>query len=155
MIIYSYMKLVISLCLFSVSLFSHSYVDISKQVVEYQIDESKYAVVVVQDGVSLAEARKTARQRAAEVAFEQGYRYYVIETELQTEIIRAERPEGQGFFGDMYQELIIEEQFHKDRLAAEATSNEGMHLALRLVFSCYKEKPSGASIDICTTGKCD
>ncbi len=136
-------------------LFANTHVDLSEQVIEYQLRDNQYAVIVVRDGISLSVARDRARQRAAEVAFETGCRYYVIEREMQTEVIRSERPEVQGFFGDMYQELLIEERFHKDRLATDGTANEGRYAALRLVFSCHKEKPQGAAaIDICTLGQC-
>ncbi len=144
------------ICLFTCScLFANTYVDISEQVVEYRLRDNQYAVIVVQDGIPLEVARQRARQRAAEVAFETGCRYYVVEREMQTEVIRSERPEKQGFFGDMYQELLIEEEFHKDRLSTDGTANEGRYAALRLVFSCHKEKPQGtAAIDICTLGQC-
>jgi hypothetical protein len=137
------------------SVTSFAYVDFSQQVIEYQLDGNQFAVVVMLEGTSLEEARAVARKRAAEVAFERGSRYYVVDSEVQTEVIRSQRPNEQGFFGNMYQELIIEEQFHKDRLATEETANEGCQKAVRLVFSCYKEKPRGKdAIDICTTGQC-
>lgn len=135
--------------------FAFSYSDFSEQIIEYKLDENLYAVLVVQDSICSSEARRLARQRAAEVAFEQGFRYYQIESEIQTEMIRSERPLDQGFFGDMYQELIIEERCHKDWLATQETANEGCHTVLRLVFSCYKEKPVGGGVvDICTSGQC-
>lgn len=130
--------------------------DLSDQTIEYQVSGEQYAVVIVMDGLSSTEARKAARVRAAEMAVQQGGRYFTIDKEERTEVIRSEDvPESQRFYGNMYHELIIERDFSRDRLRYESLPNAQTYSAIRLVFTIYKEKPGRKAIDACTLTHCE
>lgn len=126
-------------------------------IIEYQNQDNQYVVVVVQeDGLSLAKAKEKALQKAAEITVQNGYRYFKIESEQKTQVIQANKPwpGSQGFYGNMYQELIIEKDFDRDRMQREVPT-ESVYPALRVVFNCFKDKPLGKSVDACASTDCN
>jgi len=132
------------------------YVRLGDQLIEYQMDNGQYSVVVVMDGISAQDAQKMARQRAAEIVVGQGDRYFTIDSEGETQVIKSDDiPENQKFYGNMYQELIIENNFNRDRLRYQSVPNTSMYSAYRLVFTSYKQKPAGKSTDACSLTKCN
>lgn len=128
-----------------------------EQTIEYQVGESEYTVVVVQaEGVSRAQAAQFAKQRAAEIAFENGYSYIVITSEQEVKVVKSDRPfpDNQAFYGNMYQELIVEGDFNRERLARSTVPNENIYPAYRLTFKAYDTKPGWKGIDVCTLTEC-
>lgn len=142
-----------------VGMCTHSnHVAITNQTLEYQIEGNKYAVVIVQDdGISSAQAKKYARQRAAEITVEKGYRYYTIDSEQETQVMKSDKqwPNNQDFHQNLYQELIIEQDFGRESLQRRSGSIERMYPAFRMVFQVYQEKPIGRSVDACTLTDCN
>lgn len=131
------------------------YVRFADQFIEYQLEGDQYAVVVVMDGISVSEAKKMARQRAAEITAQQGDRYFVIDSEQETQVIKSDDSlDNQRFYGNMYQELIIEKDFNRDRLRYQGVPNTSMYSAYRLVFTSYKTKPGYRAIDACKMTRC-
>ena len=57
------------------------YLGKTPEVIEYQIFETQYAVVIPVYHKSQALAQKMAMQRAAEITVEEGYRYFTIDEE--------------------------------------------------------------------------
>lgn len=123
---------------------------------EYQLDGGQYAVVVVMDGISAEDAKKIARQRAAEIVAQQGDRYFTIDSEQETQVIKSDDDlSNQRFYGNMYQELIIEGDFNRDRLRYRSIPNTSTYSAFRVVFTSYKTKPNFKAIDACKLTKCN
>ena len=54
----------------------------------------------------------------------------------------------------MYQELIIEGDFGKERLAHEGRPTAHTFPAIRLIFTMHKERPILGAIDACTLTRC-
>lgn len=137
--------------------FSKKIVVAVDQTMEYQVDGDQYAVVIVQDGVSPSDARKMARQRAAEITVQTGNRYFTVDSEVDTQVIKSNEawPNNQQFYGNMYQELIIEGDFNKERLQRQSIPDSSMYPATRLLFTVYPSKPRGKSIDACTLTDCN
>lgn len=137
--------------------FSKKMVVAVDQVIEYQVDGDQYAVVIVQDGVSPSDAKKMARQRAAEITVQSGNRYFTVDSEVETQVMRSDQPwpNNQQFYGNMYQELIIEGDFNKERLQRQSIPDANMYPATRLLFTVYPSKPKGKSIDACTLTDCN
>ena len=127
------------------------YVGASERVIEYQLDGNQHAVVVAMDGISAPQARQIARQRAAEIAVELGDRYFTIDSEEQTRVVKSEDRglSDQQSRGNLYHELIIEGNFSRRQSAASQA-----YPAIRLVFTSYKQKPSLRAIDACTLTDC-
>jgi hypothetical protein len=135
-----------------------NYVAISNQIIEYQGEGKQYAVVVVEDeGVTTAEAKKFARQRAAEMTVEKGGRYFKVISEEQTQVIKSDRPfpDNQAFYQNMYQELIIEGDFNKERLQRRSVPSESLYNAYRMVFEISDTKSGWKSVDACTLTECN
>ena len=125
----------------------------NSDVLEYQIRDEKYAVIVVQqNGMSKEEALKRAKQRAAEITRAAGRRYFEITSETQTQILQAEG-EVNPFYGNMYQELIIEKDFGKEQVTRKAGPSVQSIPALRLVFTILPEA-KGRSLDACKYTEC-
>lgn len=128
---------------------------VSDQVIEYQLDNGQYAVVVAMDGISASQAKSMARQRAAEITVQQGNRFFVINAEQQTEVIKSDDiPYNDRFYGNMYQELIIEQDFGKRSLQRRSSPSTATYSAIRLVFTSYKDKPLFKAIDACKLTNC-
>ncbi len=129
--------------------------------IEYQVDADRYAVIVVHDGVSSSEAKKIAKVRAAEITVQNGGRYFTIDSqtdEIQVAKTGSAWPNDSKFNQNLYQELIIEKDFGKARVDRDLGENrvEGVYPATRLVFTIYAKKPSGRqSIDACTLTNCN
>lgn len=151
----------LSICLIAMTCFfgmcSHtaSYVHLSDRMIEYQLDGGQYAVVVVMDGISARQAKKIARQRAAEITASQGDRYFTVDSEEETQVIKSTNGYGnQRFYGNMYQELIIEQDFGRSSIDRRMP-NTNMYPAVRLVFTPYLKKPSRSAIDACKLTDCN
>ncbi len=131
-----------------------SHVNISERAIEYQLSADQYAVVIAVDGVSKSQAKQMAKQRAAEITVASGGRYFTIDQEQQTQVIKSEE-EGPRFYGNMYQELIIEHDFNRERLRTMSEPNTQMYPAIRIVFTIYKDRPAlKKAIDACKLTKC-
>ena len=131
--------------------------DVSEQIIEYQVNERRFAVVVVEDGsVSESDAKNMARQRAAEITVDKGFKYFKVISEQETEVTKSDRPfpDNQAYYQNMYQELIIEGDFDKRRLESRSIPSENTYPAIRLVFQCFEKKPWGSSVEACTLADC-
>ncbi|OGN64968.1 MAG: hypothetical protein A3E80_00505 [Chlamydiae bacterium RIFCSPHIGHO2_12_FULL_49_9] len=130
----------------------------SNQILDYRVDGNRYAVVVTQDqGVTRAMAKKFARERAAEITVDNGYRYFIIESEEQVQTVRTGDPVGgkQEFHENMYHEQIIEGDFYRRPSQFQETQPGGTFPAIRIVFKCYEQRPGIRAIDACTLTNCD
>jgi len=125
----------------------------SSQIIEYQIDEKQYAVVVVMDGISASQAKKMAMQRAAEIVVEGRDRYFTVDSEQETEVVKSEG--GQNAPRNLYQEVVIEGEFNRERLRDRSVLKTELYPAIRLVFTSYKQKPHWKAIDACTLTPCN
>lgn len=135
---------------------SSSFVRLGDRLIEYQLDGNTYAVVVVMDGISSAEAKRMAKQRAAEITAMQGERYFTVDSMYETEVIKSDdTPDNQRFYGNMYQELIIEGDFNRERLRYRGLPETNTYPAIRMEFTMYKNRPNNKAIDACTLTKCN
>jgi len=129
---------------------------IGDQTIHYQVEGNKYAVVIVEDGVSQKEAKEYAMKKAAEVARDNGYRYFTIESEGEVAVAKSEKdfPSEQSMPRNLYYELIQSGNFGRDRVTSGDVAPVGMYNGYRMVFSCYKEAPSGRAVDACKYTDC-
>jgi hypothetical protein len=115
----------------------------SDEMIEYKLQPGQYAVVVIlDDQVTIDVAKKAARQRAAELTVSGGYRYFLIQSETQTQVVKSRQLES------LNQEMIVEGSFSKDQ------SQEIIYPALRVVFQCFEKKPKGKSFKACNLIDC-
>lgn len=107
----------------------------AESVLEYPVSGKQYAIVVVRENnLSREEAKKIAYERAHQVTKEQGYRSFSVISEQDTQVVRSPKNGNQyQNYGNMYQELIMEGDFNRNRLANDATPNAGAFPAYRLV----------------------
>ena len=104
-------------------------------ILEYPVTGDRYAIVVVQEGrQSRATAKKIALERAASITKEKGYRSFSIVSEKDVQVARSDPNDNtHQFYGNMYQELIIEGDFNRDRLANQDMPKQTISPAYRLV----------------------
>lgn len=118
----------------------------------YPLDQNQSVVYVVLEGVSMSEAKRLARERAAERTVERGDRYFTIDSETQVQVIVSDQ--GLPAPGNLYQELIIEGDLGRERLDREQRGPMRSYPALRLVFTMHRTKPLGRGIDACDYTEC-
>ena len=112
------------------------------QVMSYPANDNEFIIIVVEDNdITKAEAKAAAKQKAAEVALDHGFRYFSILAE--GEIVVMKSSQAAQFPGNLYQELIIEHEFGKETLEREQASYPQTYPAFRLSIKCYAEKPLG------------
>ena len=121
---------------------------VDDEMIEYKLQPGQYAVVIIlDDQVTLEQAKKVARHRAAELAVSGGYRYFLIQSETQTRVVKQ-----RANLEKESQEMIIEGDFGKEQLASVAS--EAVFPALKVVFQCFEKKPKGKSINACKLTDC-
>lgn len=124
-------------------------VALDDEMIEYKLQPGQYAVVVVLDvKTSLDQAKKAARHRAAQLAVSGGYRYFLIQSEVTTRVIKQ-----QAMLDQDVKELFIEGDFGQNQLTA-SSMNETVFDALKVVFQCYEKKPQGRSVKACNWTDC-
>lgn len=125
----------------------------SNQLIEYQIPGGGYGIVVPIDGISFSQAKKIARERAAQITVAEGKRYFTVDSEKVTTVMKSEGGD-RGYSGNLYQEIIIDRGFNQ-------TDRQGMDLqetktyrALRFTFTIYDRRPLIGGVDSCKYTKC-
>ncbi|MGH2612754.1 MAG: hypothetical protein ACRDFB_06850 [Rhabdochlamydiaceae bacterium] len=128
-----------------------------KYTIEYSIDKHQFGVVVAEDGgVSKKKAQTYALQRAAQVAHDHGYRYFVIHRESQVVVMKTEkRSPHQDMPTNIYYELIQSDNFGRDRLQAPEMNPSNQIPAYQIEFACQESKPSSQHYDVCDFVACD
>lgn len=135
-----------------------SFGSVARETIEYQSGENQYSVVVVEgQGLTMTQAKKLAQIKAAEMAHSDGYRYITFETIQKTEVVKSDKPwpDNRAFYGNMYKELILDNNFDRDRLAREAIPSEEIYPAYRFVFKAYDTKANWKAVDVCTLTQCE
>lgn len=122
---------------------------IDDEMIEYKLQSGQYAVVIIlDDRVTLEVAKKAARHRAAELAVSGGYRYFLVQSETQTRVVKQ-----QASLENEVEEMFIEGDFRNGQLASSSIG-ESTFLALKVVFQCFDKKPKGKSINACNLTDC-
>ncbi len=130
---------------------------LADRTIQYQIEGNRYAVVVAEDGISEGQAKEEAVKRAAQVAVDNGYRYFVVDSESEVSMMKS----NQGFPSpgsrptNLYYELIQSGNFGREPIDQPQPSMENLYSGWRIQFSCYKERPSRKAIDACQYASCD
>jgi len=112
------------------------------QVISYAQGDNRFVVLVVQDnGVTRAQAKRAAREKAAQVTLDNGYRYFTVESEREVQVTKTDRPPGADMPTNLYQEQIIEGGFGRETLERQGPYPTETYPAIRLTFACYQDKP--------------
>lgn len=121
-----------------------------RQVIEYQMDDDQYAIVIVRtDGMTEEDARELAMKKAAEKTKDEGKRYFTVEKEGE---VQAMTSSGTAYDNpppprNMYYELIQSGNFGRDRFEDERGSQENLYPGYRVIFKMYAESPGGKAVD--------
>jgi hypothetical protein len=129
----------------------------SDKVMSSQLGANRFSVIVVIDEISPSAAKNMAKQRAAEVTVENGYRYFTMEDESEVQVVKAQDLGYQRFGGNAYQEVIMQRNFGRDQVSGrnQMSPQATNYQAIRVVFSAFKDKPKGPSVDACKLTKCE
>lgn len=128
------------------------------QAIEYRVQGNQYGVVIVQDqGISDAEAKKQAMQRAAQLTQKNNYRYFEVEKEEKVQVASTKNSaySNPSMPSNLYYGLIQSDNFGRDGSSDQNLSQTGLYPAFRIIFRCYQEKPSSDAIDSCTLVDCN
>lgn len=120
------------------------------EMIEYKVKPGQYAVVVILDEtVTLDQARKAARKRAAELAVSGGYRYFLVQSETEMRVMKQRAMLEKENDEEMY----VEGDFGQGQIAVSST-HEAVFPALRVVIQCFEQKPKCKCIKACKLTDC-
>ena len=125
--------------------------------IDYQTKSNEFVIVVIMEqGLTEAQARQIALKRAGELTLESKNRYFSIESEERTQVMRSPGswPSAQDFGTNMYQEKIVEKDFGKETLQRQTPTAEAV-AAMRYTIETYPEKPRKKAYDACHYTKCE
>ena len=110
---------------------------------EYRLDDNQFAIIVIQKkGMSKADVKKLAMQRAAQITLEQGSRYFVILKEQDINILEA--PNNQKPQSNLYEEKILNKDTRGDGIVTLNPSSGTPQPGLRLTIQIYQENPGNS-----------
>lgn len=128
----------------------------TEQAIEYTIDQNTYAIMVLQEGeMSSAQAKRIARQKAAEITVGRGDRYFTIQSEGEVRILKSDKPNASDFPTNLYQEKIIEGDFGRESVERRIPPSVTPSTAYRFVFQVQADRSKRGSIDACTLTECN
>lgn len=154
------MKILFLLCIYlmlgSVGM-SLEELSVTNDFMDYKIADNKFSVVALQkEGISKEETKQSAIHRAAEIAKQHGYEYFVLESEHEVQVYQSKPnwPTTYDFPGNLYQEEIQEQNFNRDRTYEENMTGPQELPGYQIVVECYSEKPKGSSYSVCDYVEC-
>ena len=114
------------------------------EMIEYRLQPGQYAVIVILDeNIKMDAAKRAARHRAAELTVSGGFRYFLVQSETQIQVVKQK--------ADAHDvELIILGDFAHDQIERSAQAFP----ALRMVIQCYEKRPNGKAIKACDLIDC-
>jgi hypothetical protein len=128
-----------------------SLADISQndQFLVSQIEKGHYDVIYIEPEESPPEeSKQKVLKHAAKVAHDNGYRYFIIESEnevmVQQSLRRSTPPPP-----NLYQELIQEHHYETD-----SSGMGSLHSGRKVTILCYIDSPPNGAIDSCTLINC-
>ncbi len=126
------------------------------QVVDYTQSDGNVVLLVVQpQGMDPQKAKQMALQRAAEITVENGYRYFRVVSESETQVVQSQG-NGQGNEGyttNMYQEYTVEGDFGRESVDKRATQGSDVYPAWRCEFEMQRRSRVN-SYDACDYTEC-
>jgi hypothetical protein len=107
--------------------------------IEYSLQDHKYAIVIVENGLSEEEAKKLALQRAADLAKEKGFQHYKIDSEgeVKVALTSKEFPSESSMPRNIYYELIQSDNFGRQPIEPGEDANVTVYPGYRLIISLY------------------
>lgn len=121
-------------------------------------DNSYTVVYVNKEGVSEEAARQALLKRAAEVAVNQGYRYFIIDSEAHVKVSFSGGglPADEGYFPDnLYEEMIIQKDFDRNSRNARSRAPAELYPGYQVVFHFSEEYSAGKTLDACKFVPCN
>jgi len=131
--------------------------DASGKFIDQKLGTNRYSVTYIElETTSSQEALQYALEHAAGLVKQDGYRYFTLDS--RQEVILAEsQNSGQAFYGNMYEEKIIQRDWGKSSIKKNTSpSSVNTYPGLKITLSSYKEKPwKGKVYDVCDFVPCN
>lgn len=121
-----------------------------------KIADNKYSVIYIEkEKISKEDARNNALIRAAQIAKENGYRYFIIDAEEDV-MVAYSTPSPNPFPENLYEQEIVEGNFGRQELQNKTPQPTNLYPGLKVKITCYKEMPSmPTAIDVCQIIQCE
>lgn len=115
--------------------------------ISFPLGENRFGVIVAEDQeLSKAEAQKHALIIAAALTHENGFRYFIVDSETQVVLAKKDKGPPNAYVGI---------KIYYERMPSGEKSSSNMVPGHQIEFSCLKEKPDGKYYDSCNFGVCD
>ena len=129
--------------------------DFSSKIIEYQVDENKYVVVVVEDDLTQNETKRIALKKAAAMAVNKEFQYLVIESENEISVLKSNAASpNDSETQKMYYEMAESRNLGHHPSGKQNLSGVTLYTGWRITVSFYKEKPEGSPINACDYAPC-
>lgn len=121
-----------------------------------KIADNKYSVIYIEkEKMSREDARNNALAHAAQIAKDNGYRYFVIDSDEDVMVAHS-TPNPNPFPENLYQQEIVEGNFGRQELQNKTPQPTNLYPGVKVKFTCYKEMPNvPTAIDVCQIIKCE
>ncbi|MES2345451.1 MAG: hypothetical protein V4494_05905 [Chlamydiota bacterium] len=121
-----------------------------------KIADDKYSVIYIEkEKTSREEARNNALTHAAKIAKDNGFRYFVIDSDEDVMVAHSDTSQN-PFPNNLYQEEIVEGNFGRQALQNKTPQPTNLYPGVKIKITCYREMPSvPTAIDVCQILNCD
>ncbi len=133
-------------------------VSITQKYIDYRTEGDKFVVIGVQgEGMDKEQAKENALKRAAQIALENGYSSFSIESETEVTVFQSkpEWPSNPDFPGNLYQEDIREQGFDRDRIISQGETGTRAYPGLQIIMEGHNTAPSGNNLNPCDYTDCN
>ena len=104
------------------------------QIVSYPTRDNQFVILAVEDrGVGSAQAKDAAMRKAAQVTLDNGYHYFIVDSEDEIQVMKAPPSESYEDPARVYQELPA---------GKGQANNQDTLPAIRLLIDCFTQKPA-------------
>lgn len=125
---------------------------------DYDLGQGRYSITYVElEETSHQDAKHYALTHAAEIAHQNGYRYFTLDSEENVVVTQSQESVEGPYNYNLFQEDIIEGQFGRGSIERRSTPEASIdtYNALRITITGYKKKPSKGNVfDVCNLIDC-
>lgn len=121
-----------------------------------KIADDKYSVIYIEkEAMPREEARNNALTHAAKIAKDNGYRYFIIDSDEDVMVAHS-TPSPNPFPENLYQQEIVEGNFGRQELQNKTPQPTNLYQGVKIKITCYKEMPNvPTAIDVCQLLNCE
>jgi len=134
---------------------AHTQTSKNNWVIDYTDEKDEYTVVALKTGKTNKTAKERALKRAAELSYDNGYKYFMVLDETTVSVIPGKEgwPSAYDFPQNLYEEEIVQKGYNRERFIEGSKENNKTYPALQLKIKAIS-KPRAKAYRVCDIIKC-